>query len=625
VRALRAKALKYLASFYDTTNDRFGLNAPENPGTHITSTIFCLLELDNDQSLREDFGRKAGVGFRKKIAARLLAPDLRVTSAGLPEFNMYTAPIYVAGLAALGNDLADGKAKEALQAVISRVQKNHGSVNWDEGWEASGFLAHWCWRALSGATSVVDAARRGVCVEAKGLLEDWAESEVYRQIALGLAHQSEFDPMELGYSLTMCIAQGEKCPISNDMIRTGIDLIFGRQADDGIWPGSSAIFAHEKRGTIYVFAPEMLAVLLGEARGRREAFQGMHGGILKFIRWVEDNERGSEQGQRGWTSNHLPFEADPESWSTAAVLGTLREVDRLSRAILTDTVVASFSGKLHRDADSTKFDSLLDSDVEGLEVDGNPATSKTVLRKYFIDPWLPSGSKKDGLRSGILFGPSGTAKTTFVSAVAEALGWPLISINMGHFLAQGIPYISAQAEEIFRQLVEADSVVILFDEIEEFVRDRNEKGLERETRMLINNMLTLSEKLYREGRGMFFVGTNHAEQFDAAVTKPGRFDVILKVLPPSKVAKQDYLTKRLEAVGTTDLTQAESFMNDMFANDLRQLTFTDWQRFTEGVVQTVKDGGANLHDALRLVLERFDRREDAKKDLNRYKEPSRIL
>ena len=246
-----------------------------------------------------------------------------------------------------------------------------------------------------------------------------------------------------------------------------------------------------------------------------------------------------------------------------------------------------------------------------------------MLNRYFIESWSPGGVEKDRRRSAILFGPSGTAKTSFVKAIAEALGRPLITINMGHFLAQCVPYSSAQAEKIFRSLVEAEEVVILFDEIEEFVRDR-EKIDHRETRMMVSNMLTLLENLYQEGRGLFFLGTNHSDEFDRAVAKPGsRFDLILKVLPPSKTDKQAHLLKKLKGV-KHDVGDVEDFMDTMYDRDLQQLSFKDWDSFADDAANELGKFPANTRDVLREVLNRFDQRTAAAADIAKYTEPSRI-
>jgi SpoVK/Ycf46/Vps4 family AAA+-type ATPase len=62
--------------------------------------------------------------------------------------------------------------------------------------------------------------------------------------------------------------------------------------------------------------------------------------------------------------------------------------------------------------------------------------------------------------------------------------------------------------------------------------------------MLTTAMLTQLNDLRRKQRSVFIVATNRIRSFDAAVTRPGRFDSLLFVGTPSISArKQRFLDK----------------------------------------------------------------------------------
>ena len=80
------------------------------------------------------------------------------------------------------------------------------------------------------------------------------------------------------------------------------------------------------------------------------------------------------------------------------------------------------------------------------------------------------------VRSGILFGPPGTGKTTFAQCTANYLGWPFLELDPAHFAADGLDRVPELVTHIFRYLMELEDTVILFDEMDELVRSHDSSG-----------------------------------------------------------------------------------------------------------------------------------------------------
>src|SRR5208337_3956709 len=163
---------------------------------------------------------------------------------------------------------------------------------------------------------------------------------------------------------------------------------------------------------------------------------------------------------------------------------------------------------------------------------------KAVLEQHIIKSasnYKPfSGDRIDGRLSALLFGPPGTSKTRLATDLAAKLGWPLLIIDPSHFLSKGIENIYSRASEIFRDLEDLSAVVVLFDEMDALVRTRDGVQVaDLTSQFLTTSMLPKLATLHDQASLVFLFATNYQAGFDAAIKRPGRFDVLLCVGPPS--------------------------------------------------------------------------------------------
>src|SRR5262249_46873646 len=128
----------------------------------------------------------------------------------------------------------------------------------------------------------------------------------------------------------------------------------------------------------------------------------------------------------------------------------------------------------------------------------------------FIEGWL-SGQRKN--YSMLLYGPPGAVKTSVAENIADALGFPLITITVSDFLAEGGGAVEARAKMIFEVLEAQADCVVLFDEIDELLLDRSSaRHRDQETvfKFMIPGMLTKLNNLRRKQRVIFILATNYA-------------------------------------------------------------------------------------------------------------------
>ena len=424
-------------------------------------------------------------------------------------------------------------------------------------------------------------------------LASWAGKEFTRQLAYVAANNAALmDPVSM--IMAACVAErlrkiGVRRKTTDEFsewlpstveINHAISLLFYHQTKSGIWPKYFPLFHFEESdaGANYCFTFELLEALVnefgdagpdvgsGKQDGETGLFQlpGVLEGIEKAVDWCRVNRleySGRKDVFRGWNSggNLKTLRAGkPESWATAAVHWFLHKLDQsLCTAIQGEVLDKYLDVRASSPKDRKNWNEIADSQVDCQGT--TKGTVKGVLEEEFVDPLGDSpaggGLTIAGRRSALLFGPPGTAKTTIVRELARSIGWPCVEIRPSNFLKAGLEHIYESADEIFADLMDLSGTVIFFDEMDALVQSRA-APLDVTRQFLTTSMLPKLAELHDQGRVLFFVATNYRTTFDEAVIRPGRFDLLLFVGPPSwggevekptAHAKEEYIGQRSSA------------------------------------------------------------------------------
>jgi hypothetical protein len=399
----------------------------------------------------------------------------------------------------------------------------------------------------------------------------WCAENFARQVSLASSHHDALkDPIEM--AMAACLSQrfhrilADYDPTSRDQILgplpTVIELqdaivkFFSYQLDSGIWPKYFPLFNYLEggAGSNYLFSFEVLEAVIHEF-GNSNLFENNHvlTGIERALSWCESNRLEYEykhETYRGWNSGGQLTSlrlGKPESWATAMVHMFLWKLRSALSYLIENHVLARYGSTrtLHKaEKPSKEWDNLLDSPLEIL---GTQTTKKTVLKEQILDPILVQKSFQGGRiqqrrRSALLFGPPGTAKTSLVRAMAKMIEWPLVELDPSHFLRKGLENIYSQADEIFKDLLDLSQTVVFFDEMDALTQSR-EGRIDVTQQFLTTSMLPKLSRLHNQSRVLFFMATNHLRNFDDAIKRPGRFDLLVHVRPPSWSAKLEFLER----------------------------------------------------------------------------------
>lgn len=412
-----------------------------------------------------------------------------------------------------------------------------------------------------------------------------------------------------------------------------VDEVFRKQTATGIWHKYFPLFHFPKSGAAdYTFSFEFLeAILLEFSDTGILARRGILDRIETAVRWCEDNRfeyRKCDELFSGWNAggdvNNLAA-GMPEAWATASVHMFLWELESALSTWL-QKLVLSRASRTER-PNPAKWAELIDVD---LTIAPNQSTTlkDTIFEELLKPARSATAESSDGwdgplqrlrnsperiLRqnrlkrrvSALLFGPPGTSKTSIARALAGQLGWPLIIVTPSDFLSNGLEQIYVRATEIFDDLMDLSAVIVLFDEMDALAQTRANSALDVTRQLLTTSMLPKLADLHDRAQVIFLMATNHKKDLDPAITRPGRFDLLLCVGPPNwprKLQGLGVVLKNLEIGDSEETRKLLGKYSDSPATkeQLDLFTVGDFRSFVESLKRSVSQ--KTLEAALKDIV-----------------------
>lgn len=226
------------------------------------------------------------------------------------------------------------------------------------------------------------------------------------------------------------------------------------------------------------------------------------------------------------------------------------------------------------------------SDTRPVPARSEPATRPAVfklagrpaLENFFLEHVLdiienPEQYQRLGIDfpgSIILHGPPGCGKTFAIERLVEYLGWPSFEISSSSIGSPFIHETSRKVAEVFDTAIKSAPSVLIIDEMEAFLADRESSGSSGHHR--VEEVAEFLRRIPEANRNRVLIVamTNRLEMIDSAIQRRGRFDHVIGV----DFATQEEIKALLEHL-LKDLPREDELELDRFSRQLEGRPLSD--------------------------------------------------
>lgn len=371
---------------------------------------------------------------------------------------------------------------------------------------------------------------------------EWCRRTITEETARASAgNLTDFDPAGLISAVT--IAQKWDC-ISDLEAKDAIERALAGAMKDGSWMRGQPMFLQARSMGVWPHTPDIVW-MLAQAVNADPKIKVADDTLLAFVDWLDRTKtqfrwKELDRQVQGWSSELDRVQYVIDFWNTNVSINALLDIRELIETRLWQICTRRFTTLRCRPLEQVA------------PVDLGAVHEKRVHRRLMTMArltQLPS-EYADQDYALVLHGPPGSSKT----AIVEGLGgemWRgvhsrprIVRITPSDFTRQGEAGLDFEARFIFDLLSHLRGVTILFDEIDDFLRQRigDEKPsfIQLITPAMLNRLQDLRDAAPRQ-QLCFVLATNFIDTIEPAMLRPGRVDGVIPVSYPDAWSRQAIL------------------------------------------------------------------------------------
>jgi hypothetical protein len=206
----------------------------------------------------------------------------------------------------------------------------------------------------------------------------------------------------------------------------------------------------------------------------------------------------------------------------------------------------------------------------------------------------------------ILHGPPGCGKTFAVERLVDFLGWPSFQIDASSVASPYIHETSKKVAEVFEKAMENAPSVLVIDEMEAFLADREIGGGSSHHRVeeVAEFLRRIPEAVKNEV--LIIAMTNRIDMIDSAIQRRGRFDHVIEVDFASETEVRSLLDNLLSSLPKEPDVDSKPLARELAGRPLSDVAFVA----REGARLAARSGKDKLDQAsLLAALETAPARE----------------